>query len=117
MKIKLKDLLKESVWGKRAFGDALPTMDDYLKEYEQGKVYTDKDKPPFKTAEELTKINEENESLWTWIYKGMLGGFRKAGKKGGQHLSDVAQASAFLVKTEFGSGAKNDFIKEFKKYL
>ena len=28
-------------------------------------------------------INEENESLWTWIYKGMIGGFRKAGKEGG----------------------------------
>ena len=66
---------------------------------------------------ETGMIKEENESLWTWIYKGMLGGFNKAGKKGGQHLEDVAKASAFLVKTEFGRGAKNDFIKEFKKNL
>ena len=91
MKLKLKELLKKE-------------------DIELGKVYTHKDRPPF-------KINEENESLWTWIYKGMVGGFRKAGKKGGQHLEDVAQASAFLVKTEFGKHAKNDFIKAFKKWM
>ena len=27
--MKLKDLLKESVWGKRAFGEKLPTIKDY----------------------------------------------------------------------------------------
>ena len=63
------------------------------------------------------KLNEENESLWTWIYKGLLGGFKKAGKKGGNQLDDVARAVSFLIKTEFGSGAKNDFIKAFKKSL
>jgi hypothetical protein len=65
---------------------------------------------------EEMQLNEENESAWTWIYKGLLGGFRKAGKKGGgQRLEDVAQAVAFLIKTEFGNAAKNDFIKAFKK--
>ena len=30
-------------------------------------------------------LNEsENASLWTWVYKGMLAGFKKAGKKGDQ---------------------------------
>ena len=53
--MKLKKLIQESVWGKRAFGDKLPTMDDYKKEHELGKVYTDKDKPPFKTE---AQINE-----------------------------------------------------------
>ena len=63
-------------------------------------------------------INEgENASLWTWVYKGLLAGFKKAGKKGGNQLDDVAHAAAFLVKSEFGSGAKNDFIKTFKKWL
>ena len=66
-------------------------------------------------GEEL--LNEENESLWTWVYKGLLAGFKKAGKKGGNQLDDVAHAAAFLVKSEFGSGAKNDFIKTFKKWL
>ena len=63
-------------------------------------------------------LNEsENASAWTWIYKGLLAGFKKAGKKGGNQLDDVAHAAAFLVKSEFGSGAKNDFIKTFKKWL
>ena len=31
-------------------------------------------------------INEENESLWTWVYKGFLGGFKKAEKKVGAVL-------------------------------
>ena len=42
---------------------------------------------------------------------------KEAGKKGGNQLDDVAHAAAFLVKSEFGSGAKNDFIKTFKKWL
>jgi|19_taG_2_1085344.scaffolds.fasta_scaffold33996_2 hypothetical protein len=72
--------------------------------------------------EEIQKLNEENESLWTWVYKGFLDGFRKAEKKGKKDgialsLDEVAHAAAFLVKTEFGSGAKSDFIKTFKRWL
>ena len=65
------------------------------------------------------KVNEENESLWTWVYKGILGGFKKAEKKGGGSVSldEVARGVAFLIKTEFGPGAKNDFIKSVKKYI
>ena len=59
-------------------------------------------------------LNEENEGAWTIIYKGLLSGFRKAKTK---NLESVAKAAAFLIKTEFGSGAKNDFIKAFKKSL
>ena len=62
------------------------------------------------------KLNEENESTWTWIYKGMLSGLKKAGGSK-VNLEEVARAAAFLVKTEFGSGAKNDFAKMFKKYI
>jgi len=62
-------------------------------------------------------LNEENESTWTWIYKGILGGFRKADKKGDASLDSVARATAFLIKTEFGGGAKNDFVKSLKKYI
>ena len=63
------------------------------------------------------KLNEENESKWTWIYKGMLSGFKKAGGGNDVNLDEVAQAAAFLVKTEYGAGAKNDFIKSFKKSI
>jgi len=63
-------------------------------------------------------LNEgDNASLWVPIYKGLLAGFKKAGKKGGNDLEDVAQAAAFLVKTQYGVGAKNDFIKVFKKWI
>ena len=62
-------------------------------------------------------LNEENESLWTWIYKGMLSGFKKAGGGNDVNLEEVARAAAFLVKTEYGVGAKNDFIKSFKKHI
>jgi hypothetical protein len=62
-------------------------------------------------------LNEENESTWTWIYKGILGGFKKAEKKGDASLDAVARAAAFLIKTEFGGGARNDFIKLVKKYI
>ena len=64
-------------------------------------------------------LNEENESLWTWVYKGFLGGFKKAEKKGGGSVSldEVARGVAFLIKTEFGGGAKRDFVKSLKKYI
>ena len=67
--------------------------------------------------EEIQKLNEANESTWTWIYKGILGGFKKADKKGDASLDSVARATAFLIKTEFGGGARNDFIKLVKKYI
>ena len=67
--------------------------------------------------EEIQKLDEANESTWTWIYKGMLGGFKKADKKGDASLDAVARGVAFLIKTEFGVGAKNDFIKSFKKSI
>ena len=63
------------------------------------------------------KLNEENESTWTWIYKGILGGFKKADRKGDASLDAVARGVAFLIKTEFGGGAKNDFMKSLKKYI
>ena len=65
----------------------------------------------------IKKLNEANESKWTWIYKGMLSGFKKAGGGNDVNLDEVARAAAFLVKTEYGAGAKNDFIKSFKKSI
>ena len=65
-------------------------------------------------------LNEENESAWTFIYKGMLGGFKKAGLKGTRFdssLDSVAHAAAFLIKSQFGGGAKSDFIKLVKKHI
>ena len=93
---KLKDLLKESYVWERKFGEKLPTLDSVQKKKNE------------------TKLTEENESTWTFVYKGLLSGFKKSKDK---RLEVVARAVSFLIKTQFGSGAKNDFIKAFKKSL
>ena len=93
---KLTDLLKESYVWERKFGEKLPTLDSVQKKKNGG------------------KLTEENESTWTIVYKGLLAGFKKAKDK---RLEVVAKAVGFLIKTEFGVGAKNDFIKAFKKSL
>tara|TARA_R100001509_G_scaffold153748_2_gene114867 strand:+ start:349 stop:582 length:234 start_codon:yes stop_codon:yes gene_type:complete len=62
--------------------------------------------------QEIENLNEQNASEWTIMYKGLLSGFRKSKFK---NLENVAKAVGFLIKTEYGSGAKNDFIKAIKK--
>ena len=59
--IKLKQLLKESF--ARKFGEPLATLDSVMKDYELGKLYTDIDKPPFKTEKQIEeeKLNEAPE--------------------------------------------------------
>ena len=99
--IKLKKLIKEAAWD-RNFGEPLPTLKDVAEKHQ---------------GEENQKLDEANESTWTWIYKGMLSGFKKADNKGDASLDAVARAAAFLLKTEFGPGSKNDFMKSLKKYI
>ena len=101
--IKLKKLIKEHAWD-RNFGEPLPTLKDVVEKHQ---------------GEEIQKLDldEANESTWTWIYKGMLSGFKKADNKGDASLDAVARSVAFLIKTEFGGGAKNDFMKSLKKYI
>ena len=99
--IKLKKLIKEHAWD-RNFGEPLPTLKDVAEKHQ---------------GEENQKLDEANESTWTWIYKGMLSGFKKADNKGDASLDAVARGVAFLIKTEFGGGAKNDFMKSLKKYI
>ena len=62
----------------------------------------------------VEKKEDKGESTWTWVYKGLLAGFKKAKDN---RLEVVARAVSFFIKTEFGVGAKNDFIKAFKKSL
>ena len=59
--LKLKELLKETF--ERKFGEPLPTFDSVMKDYQLGKLYTDKDKPPFKTEKQIEeeKLNEAPE--------------------------------------------------------
>ena len=58
--LKLKQLLKESFG--RKFGEPLATLDSVMKDHELGKLYTDKDKPPFKTEKQIEEENL-NEAL------------------------------------------------------
>ena len=58
--VKLKKLIKESF--ERKFGEPLATLDSVMKDYEVGKLYTDKDKPPFKTEKQIEEENL-NEAL------------------------------------------------------
>ena len=50
--IKLKKIIKEA-FGDRKFGEPLPTFDSVMNDYQTGKLYTDKDKPPFKTQNQI----------------------------------------------------------------
>ena len=56
--LKLKKILQESFG--RKFGEPLATLNSVMKDHELGKLYTDKDKPPFKTEKQIEeeKLNE-----------------------------------------------------------
>ena len=58
--VKLKKLLKESF--ERKFGQPLATLESVMNDYQSGKLYTDKDKPPFKTEKQIEEENL-NEAL------------------------------------------------------
>ena len=66
--IKLKDLLKESTWANRKFGEPLPTMADYKKAYES------------KTEEKITEM-KVNKGKVDKTYKSVLNHMRKVIKK------------------------------------
>ena len=63
--LKLKKLLKESFG--RKFGEPLATLDSVMKDHKLGKLYTDKDKPPFKVNEGMKRfkvyVSGESEPL------------------------------------------------------
>ena len=116
--IKLHDLVRESDLGLTLKkGKTITVIHN-----KSGKEIIIVDKPVVRKEYEkigyfVESVNEENESPWTWIYKGLLGGWKKAEKKGGNRVEEVAYAVAFLIKTEYGSGAKKDFLKEFNRKL
>ena len=53
--MKLKKLIKESVWGKRAFGEKLPTIDDYKEAYNK------------KQINEAISLKDANDSIFNTI--------------------------------------------------
>jgi len=66
--IKLKDLLKESLWSDRKFGEPLPTVKDYKEAYDKkNKKLTEANKslPPFEIAKRMMK-----SKYWNKVGKG-----------------------------------------------
>ena len=68
--IKLKDLLKESTWANRKFGEPLPTMEDYKKARKEGGPgsgpHDDDEDNPFDrepSDDEMSDIEKEFESV------------------------------------------------------
>ena len=56
-------------------------LQDLLKDIELGKVYTDKDKPPFKVEEEKLAEMKVNKGKVDKTYKSVLNHMRKVIKK------------------------------------
>ena len=53
--IKMKDLIKESTWKTRKFGEPLPTMEDYKTAYNKKHNLTEAEPPPAGSEEEPPK--------------------------------------------------------------
>ena len=58
MVIKMKDLIKESTWNTRKFGDPLPTMEDYKTAYNKKHNITEAEPPKSPTGGEEEKPPE-----------------------------------------------------------
>ena len=58
--IKLKELLKESTWDNRKFGEPLPTMEDYKKAHTENLV-TEKKKMGDKALLNIKKMTDRNQ--------------------------------------------------------
>ena len=58
--IKLKKLLKESTWANRKFGEPLPTMADYKKAHNEGKL-TEKKKMGDKGLQSVKRMTDKNQ--------------------------------------------------------
>jgi hypothetical protein len=86
--IKLKKIIKEA-FGDRKFGEPLPTFDSVMNDYQAGKLYTDKDKPPFKTP---NQIEEET------ITEAKKSDVKKMEKMANKILSDMVTLNKMFAK-------------------
>ena len=103
--IKLKKLVKES-FGDRKFGEPLPTFSGVMKDHQLGKVYTDKDRPPFQVKEET--INENDLQRATRIYNDFEQVIGKFGK-------DIARITKDVEKLKGDKTDSKIFIKQYVK--
>ena len=81
--IKMKDLIKESTWKTRKFGDPLPTMEDYKAAYEKKQLNEKRELPTdgITKIHTLTQRNNHTEArrlLSSWMGNDKLMSFYEA---------------------------------------
>ena len=111
--IKLKKLVKES-FGDRKFGEPLPTFSGVMKDHQLGKVYTDKDRPPFQVKEET--IIESIPSYFSGYFQNLDANVERLEKNVKQLIKDLGKDGLKKESLEVASLYKKHII-EFKVKL
>ena len=111
--IKLKKLVKES-FGDRKFGEPLPTFSGVMKDHQLGKVYTDKDRPPFQVKEET--IIESIPSYFSGYFQNLDANVERLEKNIKQLIKDLGKDGLKKESLEVASLYKKHII-EFKVKL
>jgi len=110
---KLKKLVKES-FGDRKFGEPLPTFSGVMKDHQLGKVYTDKDRPPFQVKEET--IIESIPSYFSGYFQNLDANVERLEKNVKQLIKDLGKDGLKKESLEVASLYKKHII-EFKVKL
>ena len=108
--IKLKKIIKEA-FGNRKFGEPLPTFDSVMNDYQAGKLYTDKDKPPFKTEKQI-----EEETIVESIPKRFSGYFDNVNDNINRLEKNVKQLIFDLGKEDLKKES-SEVASMYKKYI
>ena len=107
--VKLKKLLKESF--ERKFGEPLATLDSVMKDHQLGKLYTDKDRPPFKTKKQI-----EEETIVESIPKRFSGYFDNVNDNINRLEKNVKQLIFDLGKEDLKKES-SEVASMYKKYI
>jgi len=86
--MKLKKLLKESVWNNRKFGEPLPTLEDTSKAYKLKKEQEVNEEP----------IIENNSSIKTKIIKHIQGMVKYSDRLGSDEIDDLKELLRLVQK-------------------
>ena len=86
--MKLKKLLKESVWNNRKFGEPLPTLEDTTKAYKLKKEQEVNEEP----------IVENNSSIKNKIIKHIQGMVKYSDRLGSDEIDDLKELLRLVQK-------------------
>ena len=112
--IKLKKIIKEA-FGDRKFGEPLPTFTGVMNDYQAGKLYTDKDKPPFKTEKQIEEetIVENIPNYFRGYFSNIDSNVERLEKNVKQLIKDLGKDGLKKESLEVASLYKKHII-EFK---